>query len=114
MISLLTYLFLSHDLPVYRNYLAALDVGGRRARQVWGKQWHKLLANIYQAATAGINGDGTRMLGGSTPAGKAARVRVQLEIERIMGASSSSNWRIPAVQYHPRFPLPRPGETVLF
>ncbi|KAH7915537.1 GLE1-like protein-domain-containing protein [Hygrophoropsis aurantiaca] len=63
---------------------AALDVGGLEARSVWGQQWVKLLELLYEGATNGIGGD--KVLGGQNPEGKAARVRVQLEIERIMQA----------------------------
>ncbi|KAH9924024.1 GLE1-like protein-domain-containing protein [Fomitopsis serialis] len=63
---------------------AALDVGGARAKQIWGKQWVKLLAQLYEAATVGLEGAPGRLLGGQSSEGIAARVRVQLEIERIM------------------------------
>ncbi|TFY52497.1 hypothetical protein EVJ58_g9982 [Rhodofomes roseus] len=65
-------------------YVAALDIGGVRARQIWGKQWVKLLAQLYEAATAGLGGKPGRLLGGDSSEGIAARVRVQLAIERIM------------------------------
>ncbi|KAI6008622.1 GLE1-like protein-domain-containing protein [Pisolithus marmoratus] len=69
---------------------AALDVAGLEARYIWGKQWMKLLQLLYVASTEGISSmpspDGKRMLGGQTPEGKSARVRVQLEIERIVQA----------------------------
>ncbi|KAI6038509.1 GLE1-like protein-domain-containing protein [Pisolithus marmoratus] len=69
---------------------AALDVAGLEARYIWGKQWMKLLQLLYVASTEGIGStpstDGKRMLGGQTPEGKSARVRVQLEIERIVQA----------------------------
>ncbi|KAG9311415.1 GLE1-like protein-domain-containing protein [Chiua virens] len=63
---------------------AALDVGGMEARHVWGKQWIKLLELLYEAATVGIGGKSETVLGGPTPEGKAACVRVQLEIENII------------------------------
>ncbi|KAF8444009.1 GLE1-like protein-domain-containing protein [Boletus edulis BED1] len=62
----------------------ALDVGGMEAKHVWGKQWVKLLELLYEAATVGIGGKSTTLLGGQTPEGKAACVRVQLEIENIV------------------------------
>lgn len=69
---------------------AALDVAGLEARHIWGKQWIKLLQLLYVASTEGIGSvpgtNGKRMLGGQTPEGKSARVRVQLEIERIVQA----------------------------
>ncbi|KAN0082534.1 GLE1-like domain containing protein [Tylopilus felleus] len=63
---------------------AALDVGGMGAKNIWGKQWVKLLELLYEAATVGIGGKSDTVLGGQTPEGKAACVRVQLEIENIV------------------------------
>ncbi|KAF8548731.1 hypothetical protein OG21DRAFT_1516002 [Imleria badia] len=63
---------------------AALDVGGMEAKYIWGKQWVKLLELLYEAATVGIGGKSDTLLGGQTPEGKAACVRVQLEIENIV------------------------------
>jgi nucleoporin GLE1 len=42
----------------------------------------KLLALLYEGVTVGMGGG--KIIGGDTAEGKAARVRVQLEIERIM------------------------------
>ncbi|KAH7890468.1 GLE1-like protein-domain-containing protein [Phlebopus sp. FC_14] len=64
----------------------ALDVGGLEARNIWGPQWVKLLEVLYEGAMVGIGGSSDKPLGGSTPEGKAACVRVQLEIERIIQA----------------------------
>lgn len=61
---------------------AALDVGGSTAARIWGHQWVKMLGLLYNSVTTGS-------LGGTSAEGKAARVRVQLEIERIMGGLSS-------------------------
>lgn len=61
---------------------AALDVGGILAARVWGPQWIKVLGVLYEGVTTGG-------LGGSSAEGKAARMRVQLEIERIMTAVAS-------------------------
>ncbi|KAI6112286.1 GLE1-like protein-domain-containing protein [Pisolithus croceorrhizus] len=67
---------------------AALDVAGLEARHIWGRQWIKILQLLYVASTEGIGSvpstDEERMLGGKTPEGRSARVRVQLEIERIV------------------------------
>ena len=41
-----------------------------------------MLALLYEGVTTGN-------IGGTTPEGKAARVRVQLEIERIMSGAQS-------------------------
>ncbi|RDB15643.1 Nucleoporin gle1 [Hypsizygus marmoreus] len=60
----------------------ALDVMGSYARQLWGHQWNKLLELIYEGVSVGF-GSG-RFIGGSSPEGIAARVRVELEIERIL------------------------------
>ncbi|KAI0360699.1 hypothetical protein OH77DRAFT_1392585 [Trametes cingulata] len=64
----------------------ALDVGGVLAREVWGQQWVRLLALLYEGVTVGYHGKQGRLIGGQSPEGIAARVRVQLEIERIMSA----------------------------
>ncbi|KZP13350.1 hypothetical protein FIBSPDRAFT_797908 [Athelia psychrophila] len=56
---------------------AALDVAGTQAAHSWGHQWIKVLGLLYDVVQSG-------KLGGNTPEGKAGRVRVQLEIERIM------------------------------
>lgn len=57
---------------------------GHDALQIWGSQWVKMLALIYEGVTVGIGAD--KFIGGQSPEGRAARVRVQLEIERIMAA----------------------------
>jgi nucleoporin GLE1 len=59
----------------------ALDVGGDLPAQIWGRQWIKLLAFLYDGVMSGKVG------GDTTAEGKAARVRVQLDIERIMSAN---------------------------
>jgi hypothetical protein len=59
----------------------ALDVGGNLPAQIWGRQWIKLLALLYDGVMSGKVG------GDTTAEGKAARVRVQLDIERIMSAN---------------------------
>ncbi|KAH9950756.1 GLE1-like protein-domain-containing protein, partial [Amylocystis lapponica] len=64
---------------------AALDVGGMEARDVWGAQWVKMLAVLYEGVTTGLHGSKERLIGGQSSEGIAARVRCQLEIERIMG-----------------------------
>lgn len=63
-------------------FVAALDVGGLSASKMWGQQWIKLLALLYEGVTSG-------KVGGLTPEGKAARVRVQLEIERVLNGLTS-------------------------
>lgn len=64
----------------------ALDVFGSKAREIWGTQWVKVLEILYDGVIEGINGQKDRLIGGQSPEGIAARVRVQLEIERIMSA----------------------------
>lgn len=58
----------------------ALEVGGAHARDVWGSQWIKLIALLYEGVTTDPS-----PLGGSGPETRASRVRLQLEIERVMG-----------------------------
>lgn len=60
----------------------ALDVFGQEAKSYWGVQWVKMLALIYEGVTQGFDKD--RPIGGTSGEGKAARVRAQLEVERIM------------------------------
>jgi nucleoporin GLE1 len=67
--------------------VAALDVGGVEAKFIWGNQWVKMLELLYEGTTTGIGGVADKLVGGKTPEGKAARVRVQLQIERIMDAT---------------------------
>ena len=58
--------------------LVALEVGGAHARDVWGSQWIKLIALLYE----GVTTDPTPL---GTSEARASRVRLQLEIERVMG-----------------------------
>ncbi|KAI0049374.1 hypothetical protein FA95DRAFT_898238 [Auriscalpium vulgare] len=58
----------------------ALDVGGVHAKNVWGQQWIKMLALLYEGVTTGVGG---ASIGGTS---KAAQVRLQLEIERVMSS----------------------------
>ncbi|KAG5645369.1 hypothetical protein DXG03_006322 [Asterophora parasitica] len=60
----------------------ALDVMGSYARKIWGHQWNKLLELIYEGVTKGY--DAGKTIGGSTAEGMAARMRIQLEVERIL------------------------------
>ena len=64
--------------------LAALDVLGSYAKLVYGHQWNKMLALIYEGVTVGL-GNG-KFIGGESAEGTAARVRVQLEVERLIAA----------------------------
>ena len=64
--------------------VVALDVYGAKARGVWGAQWVKLLEVLYEGVTTGLFGEQGKLIGGDSPEGIAAHVRVQLEIERIM------------------------------
>ena len=66
--------------------LATLEVGGTQGKEIWGNQWIKLLTVLYDGVTTGIPGT-EKLIGGVTPEGTAARVRVQLEIERIMATN---------------------------
>ncbi|GLB40961.1 putative GLE1-like protein [Lyophyllum shimeji] len=60
----------------------ALDVMGSQARMIWGHQWNKMLELMYEGVTAGYGGG--KIIGGTSGEGIAARVRVQLEVERIL------------------------------
>ena len=62
--------------------VAALDVLGSHALEVWGQQWVKMLALVYRGATVGF-AEG-RFIGGTTGEGTSARARVVMEVERIM------------------------------
>lgn len=63
------------------KHTVALEVGGSHARSVWGSQWIKLMALLYEGITTDPS-----PLGGSGPEARASRVRLQLEIERVMGS----------------------------
>lgn len=69
---------------IHLSCTASLDVLGSTARDIWGIQFVKLLGVVYQGVTEGLGAKGEFHIGGTTPEGKAARVRVQLEIEAIM------------------------------
>ncbi|KAH8110204.1 GLE1-like protein-domain-containing protein [Phellopilus nigrolimitatus] len=58
----------------------ALDEGGLHAKNIWGKQFIKMLQLIYE----GIRGDGKTRFGGDDVLAQASRARCQLEIEKIM------------------------------
>ena len=62
---------------------AALDVGGAQARDIFGKQWHKLMELLYSGLTD-VNSDSP--IGGKTPEGTAARTRALLEVENVMNS----------------------------
>ncbi|KAH9920021.1 GLE1-like protein-domain-containing protein [Epithele typhae] len=75
--------------PVAPELLStALDVCGVLAAEVWGQQWIRLLALLYEGVTTGYHGLEGQLIGGATPEGTAARVRVQLEVERIMSSGA--------------------------
>jgi len=70
--------------PVGPELLAtALDVGGVQAREIFGKQWHKLMELLYSGLTD-VNSDSP--IGGKTPEGTAARTRALLEVEKVMNS----------------------------
>jgi len=70
--------------PVGPELLAtALDVGGVQAREIFGKQWHKLMELLYSGLTQ-VNP--VKPIGGTTPEGTAARMRALLEVEKIMNS----------------------------
>lgn len=65
-------------------FAAALEVIGTEAADIWGVQWIKILQLIYEGTSTGVFGQAGRLLGGDSPEGKAAKARVQMEIERIV------------------------------
>lgn len=67
----------THELIVN---LVALDVGGLHGKAIWGKQWIKMLAYIYE----GVQGEGRERIGGHDVAAQASRARCQSEVEKIM------------------------------
>ncbi|TBU55523.1 GLE1-like protein-domain-containing protein [Dichomitus squalens] len=67
----------------------ALDIGGLHACAVWGSQWTRLLALLFEGVTVGYHGLEGRLIGGKAPEGNASRTRLQLEVERIMAAAST-------------------------
>ncbi|KAI1798234.1 GLE1-like protein-domain-containing protein [Ganoderma leucocontextum] len=68
----------------------ALDIGGLNACEVWGSQWTRLLALLFEGVTVGYHGMEGRLIGGKSPEGVASRTRLQLEVERIMTAASTT------------------------
>ena len=66
------------------TFAAALEVMGAEAADIWGVQWIKVLQLIYEGASMGVFGQAGKLLGGDSPEGKAAKARVQMEIERIV------------------------------
>jgi len=62
---------------------AALDVGGAQARDIFGKQWHKLMELLYSGLTDTTS---PSPIGGRTPEGTAARTRALLEVENVMNS----------------------------
>ncbi|KAF8629806.1 hypothetical protein AX15_003275 [Amanita polypyramis BW_CC] len=65
----------------------ALDVMGSHAKDIWGIQWIKMLALIYEGVTKGFStgsGGENLLIGGQSSEGRSSRMRVLLEVERIM------------------------------
>ncbi|TFK36301.1 GLE1-like protein-domain-containing protein [Crucibulum laeve] len=59
-----------------------LDVMGTQAKAIWGIQWVKILALIYEGVTVGL-GNG-KLIGGESAEGSVNRTRARMEVERIM------------------------------
>ena len=57
--------------------------------KIWGQQWVKLLRTLYDGVTIGLPGPESEkhLIGGSSAEGIAARTRVQLDVEKIMGST---------------------------
>lgn len=64
------------------DHIVALDVMGAEAIKLWGRQFVKVLEMIYLGVKQGYAPG--KYLGGISTEGKAARVRVELEIDKIM------------------------------
>ena len=66
---------------------------GTYAKDIWGIQWIKMLALIYQGVTEGLptgSNDEKLLIGGQSPEGRSARMRVLLVVERIMQAATAT------------------------
>ena len=61
-----------------------LEIHGAAGMEIWGTQWIKMLGILYEGCTFGVFGKEGMLIGGKSPEGVAARVRVQLEIEKTM------------------------------
>lgn len=66
-------------------------VGGVRARQMWGDQFVKVIEGVYRGiqGTSDTSESGEAdavQVGASGPEGKAGRVKVLLEIEKVMSS----------------------------
>ena len=66
-----------------------MDIGGLNACEIWGAQWARLLALLFDGVTMGYHGMEGRLIGGKSPEGNASRTRLQLEVERIVIAAST-------------------------
>lgn len=66
-----------------RLFVAALEVLGTEAADIWGHQWIKILQLIYEGTSVGIFGQDKKMIGGDSAEGHAAKARVQMEVERL-------------------------------
>ncbi|KZT06969.1 uncharacterized protein LAESUDRAFT_652261 [Laetiporus sulphureus 93-53] len=64
----------------------ALDVAGQRAGMIWGPQWVKLLSLLYEGVTVGVDNSRDSLIGGADAEAVAARMRIQLQIEKVMKA----------------------------
>ena len=80
------YSMFYHQLSsVYTHFgvlAVAIDVLGALAMEYFGYQWIKLMTIIYDGCTTGM--EGGRLIGGTSPEGTASRVRIQVEIEKLM------------------------------
>lgn len=61
---------------------------GAEAADVWGKQWIKVLALVYEGITNGY--EGGKLIGGDSTDGSAARTRVLVAVEDSIGGVQSS------------------------
>jgi len=61
---------------------------GLEAKDIWGKQWVKVLALIYDGITVGY--EEGKLIGGESAEGSAARIRVTVALENIVNGVQAS------------------------
>lgn len=75
------------------NAIVALDIMGMDAKDIWGVQWIKVLGLIYQGVNEDLpkgSNDERLLMGGQSPEGKSARMRVLLQVEKIMATVTNT------------------------
>ncbi|KAF7314635.1 hypothetical protein MKEN_00937200 [Mycena kentingensis (nom. inval.)] len=75
------------DSPVAAQLMyTGLDILGPFALQVWGHQWVKMLELMYIGVTVGFAGK--KLIGGSAPDGNAPRMRLKMEVEKVLAGTT--------------------------